>query len=840
MAEETPLMRQYWSLKNLHLDKILLFRMGDFYEMFFEDAVKAAPILGIALTSRNKKSADETPMCGVPHHSIGGPINKLLSHGLKVALCEQIEDPKLAKGIVKRAVTRVMTPGMVYDPDTLEQTRAYYIGCAGPGEFACVDTSTGEALVWSGLKTEELRDLVQTMPLVEILVSENQDFEALLQYPATAALTKWNQVPESLIAGLGDRHPLQYILSYIQSSGLQISGEIVRQFRRQTLRGSLELSATTLKHLEVFQSGSGPNGPTLFSGIDRTKTPMGARRLRHKLAFPMKSLPEIDRELSRVQAWHDRPVELKALRATLGTIGDIERRCLRIGLPTNNARDLLSLNQAMSAGLAALKQGGVSFPAGEKLEALSAKLTSTLREDPPLSTKQGFMIQNGVDPLLDEAIHFSTEGHNLLAQFEERQKELSGISSLKVRYNQVFGYYIEITHTHKDKVPAHYLRKQTLANAERFTTEELIELERKIISAEVKRFDLELHIFEELRGLVLKSVSAVLELGQCLADLDVVSSLAWLAVERNYVRPVLTDDPGIMLRSCRHPVVEQSRPTESSGATTFIANDVDLGDGCMMLLTGPNMAGKSTLMRQVALIAIMAQIGSYVPAAAAQLPVFDRILTRIGANDSLAEGLSTFMVEMKETSEILNKATPHSLVLLDEIGRGTSTYDGMSLAQAILEHLLSKVKAKVLFATHYHELTRLAAEFPKLMNAHMAIRESKDSIQFLYSLRPGPALKSYGIQVARLAKLPETVTQRAQDILGSLERKQIQVKQLDLFSMPAEVSGAEPEVEAKDHPIITEMLTVDLNQMTPVGALVKLEQWKIALSKQQSKQSDLA
>jgi DNA mismatch repair protein MutS len=814
MAEETPLMRQYWSIKNAHADKILLFRMGDFYEMFFEDAVKAAPILGIALTSRNKKSADETPMCGVPYHSIATPINKLLASGLKVALCEQIEDPKVAKGIVKRAVTRVMTPGMVYDPETLEQTRSYFIACANQNSLACVDTSTGESLVWSHLSQDEIRELAQGLPIVEFLAS---DLEAMV-YGGQAPVTLWKDLPKTPVPGLAEDHPLQSILSYVETSGLKISADVVRNFQSMTLQGTLELSSTTLKHLEIFQSSVGTSSGSLLASLDRTKTPMGARRLRQRLAFPMKNLSDINQELDRLENWIQKPSELKNIRSLLAQVGDLERRCLKIGLPTNNARDLLSLKEALFHGISSLKNAGFFEATFSDLELLTEKLDKTLREDPPLTIKQGFMIKSGVDPLLDEAILFSTEGQNMLAKFEEAQRNLSGISSLKVRYNQVFGYYIEITHTHKDKVPAHYLRKQTLANAERFTTEELIELERKIISAEVKRFDLELHLFEELRELVLKNTSKILTLARQISELDVLCGLSWLAIERNYVRPTLGKKPHIELRSCRHPVVEQTCPT------TFIANDVVIEDGSTLLLTGPNMAGKSTLMRQVALLAIMAQAGSFVPAASAELPVFDRILTRIGANDSLSEGLSTFMVEMKETSEILNKATGTSLVLLDEIGRGTSTYDGMSLAQAILEHLLENVRAKVLFATHYHELTRLEADFPNLKNAHMAIRESGSEIQFLYSLRPGPALKSYGIQVAKLAQVPISVTKRAQEILEGLERSQIKVHQMSFWEVPPKET-----IESLD-PILSEMQKIDLNQMTPVKALVKLEEWKNSLS----------
>lgn len=808
MAEETPLMRQYWSIKNQHLDKILLFRMGDFYEMFFDDAVTAAPILGIALTSRNKKSADETPMCGVPHHSIGTPINKLLASGLKVALCEQVEDPKLAKGIVKRAVTRVMTPGMVYDPDTLDQTKPCFMAAFDEASVACVDTTTGQSLVWDNLSAVQVKDLIHHLPIAELVVTEkSNEYSGLTQ-------TVWTDSPETPIPELPLHHPLQRLFSYIVSSGLAVSADSIKAFQRQSLKGCLELTPVTLRHLEIFESSLRTDEGSLFKAINRTQTAMGARRLRHRLAFPLREKNEIEKRLDSVQTWMQRLTDLKQIRSLLSGVGDLERRILKIGLPTCNARDVLALQASVASAFQVSGEDRFS-----ELAELSEKIGRTLREDPPLSLRQGYLIQTGVDPDLDEAIKFSTQGQELLAAFEERQKSLSGISSLKVRYNQVFGYYIEVTNTHKEKVPSHFLRKQTLANAERYTTDELIELERKIISADVKRTELEFHLFDQLRKEILAKTRQILELASVVADIDVSTGLAWMAVERNYVRPVFNLDRALNLKNARHPVVEQ-------GSKIFVANDIRLEADETLLLTGPNMAGKSTLMRQVALISILAQAGSMVPAVQAELPIYDSILTRIGASDSLMEGLSTFMVEMTETSQILSKATGHSLILLDEIGRGTSTYDGLSLAQAILEHLAVKTKSHVLFATHYHELTKVSEKLPQVKNAHMSIRESRETgIQFLYSLKMGPALKSYGIQVARLAKLPVGVTDRATQILQSLERGQMRIETKTKEQMAFWDQGLSHPID----PILQEMHDLDLNQMTPVAALVKLEKWKSSL-----------
>lgn len=807
---QTPLMRQYWEIKSSHPDKILLFRMGDFFEMFFDDAVTAAPILGIALTSRNKKAADETPMCGVPHHSISGPINKLLAAGMKVAICDQIEDPKFAKGIVKRAVTRILTPGMVYDPETLEATIANYLACFDDGVLACADMTTGEAIYWETLSIEQAGGLVRALPIAEFVQASETD----LPFPIECLISRLDEIKTTTAEK--PLRAIQRILAYVETLGAKTSLNMIRPFERRSLKGRLELSPTTIRHLEIFSSSRGEKDGTLFSAVNRTKSSIGARQLRTRLAFPKTNFSEIEAEWSAVESWTKNPQALRELREQLSQVGDLERRLTRIAPSTANGRDLRSLQESIGASLSCLILARKEFKGSAELERLVSEIERSIVEDPPLSVKQGHMFKTGVSKDLDEAIRYSTQGQDLLAELETREKNRSGISSLKVRYNNVFGYYIEITNSHKDKVPRDYQRKQTLANAERYTTDELVELERKVLSAQSRRFDLEQALFEDFKSRVLSLSRSILELAHLIGDLDVVASFASLAIERNYKRPVISKSGKISLKASRHPVVEKS--------SQFVSNDIDLEPKSCLLLTGPNMAGKSTLMRQVALTAILAQAGSFVPADVAELPVFERILTRIGAQDSLSEGLSTFMVEMKETADIIKRANDKSLVILDEIGRGTSTYDGLSLAQAILEHLMTSSGAYLFFATHYHELTQLENLFPNVRNGHMAISEKKGEIRFLYTLREGPAQKSYGIHVAQLAGLPHSLTERAKNLLSHLEKTGGQEQQMSLA--PVSLSSPAKEIPGPVSKIVDDLKDLSINSTTPLQALMKITEWQ--------------
>lgn len=818
-------MKQFWDIKSVHQDKILLFRMGDFFEMFFDDAVKAAPVLGIALTQRNKKSADETPMCGVPHHSIAGPINKLLSHGFKIAICDQLEDPKQAKGIVKRGVTRILTPGMIYDSDTLDGTKPHYLVSLEKSSISFLDTTTGEAFFFRSNNAQELLRFLQILPVAEIVLSKDDD--ELIQGLQGIMTSYHEELMDPLHPLLRNQAPLSAarLLSYVVALSTEESLRTLSPFVERDLEHRLEISGTTLRHLEIFSTYKGEGHGSLFYSMNRTQTSAGSRLLRQWLSFPLRDLKAIENRLNSIEFWRAHALELKRVRQILGQMGDIERRLGKISQPQCNGRDLIALAGSIQAGVSALEvyvQTAGATADFESLRRLAYKIESTIVEEPPLTTKQGYLIRQGVSPELDELINLSTHSQALVAKMEAEEKEKTGISSLKIRYNNVFGYYIEITNSHKDKAPAHYQRKQTLTNAERYCTEELIELERKVLSANSKRADLEFEFFEALRKEMLEQCPSLLGLAHECSEMDVLTSLAWLSLEEKYVRPQFSANQSLKLKANRHPVVEQTVKKN------FVANDIELRPHSCLLLTGPNMAGKSTLMRQVALTAIMAQLGSYVPADEAHLPIFDAIFTRIGASDQLSEGLSTFMVEMTETSTMLKNATQNSLVILDEVGRGTSTFDGMCLAQSILEHLLSEVKALTFFATHYHELTALDQSFGQITNAHMTVAERNGEIRFLHTLVKGPALKSYGVQVAELAGLPASVTKRAKGLLRDVEASRVQVSsQLSLLDqVPQIVESEEPPRQKALVSLMEELQKYPLMQSSPLEAMNQIARWK--------------
>lgn len=770
----TPLMKQYWEIKSQHLDKILLFRMGDFYEMFDEDAKKAAPVLNIALTQRNKKSVDDTAMCGVPYHSIAGPINKLLANQFKVAVCEQVEDPKESKGIVQRAVTRILTPGMVYDPNTLEESKSHYIASVDKSSLSFFDGSTGESFYYLINEETEIIEALQMLVPVELVVQNDAEKSKWISFCETKKIVlsvyknekpfqlKEIQIPESL----------SRLLSYGESLvGSEFSSVLKIPYQRN-LKAQIFLSENVQKHLEIFQNNKGESSPTFFSCINRALTSGGRRLLRSWILAPLIEERLILQRQEQVFFWKSRFVEMKSLRALLAQVGDLERRFVKITAAQVNGRDILSLYQSLKSSreviqnVLKIKQQETSVSLRDQfleLDHLIHEIAETLVDEPPISIKQGHLIRKGFRADLDEYIVLTTDAHQILQEMETREKAATGISSLKIRFNNVFGYYIEVTNTHKDKAPAHYKRKQTLATAERYYTEELLELEKKILSAQTKRFDLEFEIFENLRKKILSMSSLIQQLSDQVSLVDVELGLAWLSKEENYVRPQISKH--LELNGSRHVVLDQTLKGK------FISNHLVMTNERVLLITGPNMAGKSTVMRQVGLSAILHQLGSDVPASEAKLPLFDQIYTRIGASDQLSEGLSTFMVEMKETGELLKNATQNSLVILDEIGRGTATFDGMSLAEAILEYLVEKKGSLTFFATHYHELTVLSEKYSQVRNCHMSVREHRGELSFQYQLKPGPALKSYGIAVAKLAGLPTEVLQAAQMRLKALEEK---------------------------------------------------------------------
>lgn len=818
-------MQQYWQIKSAHQDKVLLFRMGDFFEMFHQDAEVAAPILNIALTCRNKKAADETKMCGVPHHSIAGPIAKLLAAGHKVAICDQIEDPKLAIGIVKRAVTRILSPGMVYDPDTLDQIEANYLASYDEQTVAFLDPTSGESFYYYYSAQEERERLLKLLKPVEIVLSTMQKQKWVREQLVSQLHMTAYEIPQSSTPW---PHPescerLKSYAQYMQGSDTQ---KTINDFIERKLQKHMELSAQTVRHLEILETYQGAQKGSLFSAVNKTKTSAGARLLKSWLLFPLTDLNSIGARQEQLEFWRLRPNELQQVRELLGQLGDVERRVGKISNPNCNARDLVALAHSLRVGLELsqfISDQQINLTSIDSVVMLLQSIEKTVVDEPPHSIKEGQMIRVGVDPQLDEFIQLSQNAAQLLQELETREKNATGISSLKVRYNNVFGYYIELTKTHANKAPSHYLRKQTLANAERFTTEELQKLEEKVLSAQARRSELELQLFGQLRQQTLDAAIDLLHLAKLWSELDVICGFAWAAIEHNYCRPQFNNNKEVRLVHSRHPVVEQMVGQK------FIPNSLELISPQCLLLTGPNMAGKSTLMRQVALISLLAQSGSYVPAESANLPLFDHIFTRIGASDALTEGLSTFMVEMKESAEILRKANSQSLVILDEIGRGTSTYDGLSLAQSILEFLLVQRKSLTLFATHYHELTKLSHLHPEVKNVHMSIIEESGEIRFLHTLKEGPANKSYGIHVAQLAGLPSAVTQRARQLLRQLEdfssATETQLHLTDIRPQENQVTHP-PEVQK----LVEKIKQLQVQKMTPIEALNQLAQWQQSLS----------
>lgn len=868
----TPLMQQYWDVKAAHPDKIILFRMGDFFEMFHRDAELAAPVLGIALTSRNKKSQDETPMCGVPHHSATNIINKLLHAGFKVAICDQLEDPKFAKGLVKRGITRVLSPGMVYDHETLDASSANYLASwDDDGALAFFDVSTGEGFYFRAVSRERRREFLGSLQAVEWVLPEAEAQRPEIQELADkmdASLTVQDEL--TWIAADGEfieptveqkspdcvRRLLAYSISQFSNANTvsttggrgaaQVWADSLRPFEERRLEGRMVLSTSTLRHLEIFETNRGERQGSVLQAIDRTKSSGGARLLKSWLQFPLNDEMAIAARLDRVSTWVQSDLARKSLRQALAGVGDLPRRLGKINQPSRGPRDILSLAQSLASGLSSWQAAeavderlsqGFTRDEADQVSNVVKEIERVIVEEPPLLVRNGGAIRMGASPALDELIELSTNSNRLVLELEAREKELTGISSLKVRYNNVFGYSIEITNTHKERVPLdRYERKQTLANAERFTTKELSELELKVVSAQEKRLKLEEEEFSKLVQFVLSQSKVLMRFALSLAELDVVSALAHLASEERYIRPRFRSSKqpvGIKLLGSRHPVVEQSL------SKPFVENDIGMEEGGCLLLTGPNMAGKSTLMRQVAIAVIMAQVGSFVPAREAELSLLDRVATRIGASDFLSEGLSTFMVEMKETAELLAHANERTLVVLDEIGRGTSTFDGLSIAQAILEHLLEQKRCLTMFATHYHELTALKNDFDRIRNCHMAIHEKDGVITFLHRLMDGEAGQSYGLHVARLAGLPLSVTNRAErilrDVQGSLSSGVVH-REPSLASSPPKRSQSgqlsllldtpsRPTANPKAEKVLKEIEGFDVNRSTPMEALGKILEW---------------
>ncbi|MBQ3111634.1 MAG: DNA mismatch repair protein MutS [Firmicutes bacterium] len=861
----TPMMRQYQAVKEQYSDCLLFFRMGDFYEMFGDDAVAASRELEIVLTARDAGGGQKMPMCGVPYHAVDGYLAKLIAKGFKVAICEQVEDPKTAKGLVKRDVIRVVTPGTVVESALLDETTANYLAAVWPDKngtafgLAYTDISTGKFLACEfggAAAREKLADELSRIRPAELLLPQELKGDELfsLRLLGNAVGSVSAIYDEGFVRNNAtDLLKIHFSVASLAAIGMDSAplavsaAAAILDFLQQTQKRALRyidniqlyqggdfmlLDASTCRNLELCQTiiGGRRKGSLLWV-CDKTLTAMGARLLREWLEKPLLSAESINMRLDAVQELIDKEDNAAALRDQLRDVYDLQRLCGRVSYGTATPRDLAALR----ASLAKLPQifsllsrfTGASYARFiddfDMLEDVYANLADVLAEEPPISAKDTGIIRPGHNAEIDELRTLTTGNKNWLLQLEIDEKEKTGIRNLKVGYNKVFGYYIEVSKAQTNLVPDNYIRKQTLVNGERYITPELKEMEDKILSAAERLASREYELFTRLREQTAAMAPRIRATADILAQIDVLQSLAKVAQENNYCRPLVDDSAVIEIKDGRHPMVEKI-----IGMENYVPNDtyLDRDSQQLMLITGPNMAGKSTYMRQVALCVLMARIGSFVPASSAHIGRVDRIFTRVGASDDLTGGQSTFMVEMTETANILRYAGPDSLVILDEIGRGTSTFDGMSIAWAVAEYLMKEEHAaKTLFATHYHELTSLAEDNPRIKNFYVAVKESNGRIAFLRKILPGGVDRSYGIQVAALAGLPQSVLKRAGEILRHLEAEK------HLSSAPAAPMSAEPLVQL--HPLIEKIATLDVCSLTPLQALNLLQQWQDQLKEEE-------
>jgi len=834
MKKITPMFQQYLRAKEQVPDALLFFRMGDFYEMFFEDAERAARLLDLTLTSRSKKDEEPIPMCGVPYHSVRPHIAKLLAAGLKVAICEQMEDPATAKGLVAREVIRVLTPGTVTEEDCLDPHRPNYLAALdrdGDGyALALAELSTGETVLLRPADAERLRDELARLTPAEILVPEGDEELERLGRESRAVVSR---VDPARFRDPGERAadppPFRALLWYLGQTH-RASLEHLRPPEPEADSGRLVLDETSQRNLELLLTTRGERRGSLLWVLDQTCTPMGSRRLRGWMLAPLTDLGRIGERLDAVEALLESPAWREDLRRELGAVGDLERLVGRLASGRVGPRDLLALAAALARvetlrGALAERPVPLLRACAEGLDPLPAAralIARAIAEDPPALARGGGVIRSGYHADVDELRSLAHSGKSGISQLEAAERQRTGIASLKVRYNQVFGYYIEVTKANLHLVPEDFRRKQTLAGAERFVTPALEEYERKVLGAEDRLHALEAQLFEAVVRELAAHQASLARSASALAQLDALAALAWVAEKRRYVRPLLVLEHGIDIRDGRHPVIEAVLDTG-----TFVPNDcrLDPEGPQIVVLTGPNMAGKSTYLRQVALIVLLAQMGSFVPAAEARIGIVDRLFTRVGAADNLAGGESTFMVEMRETAHILEHLTERSLVVLDEIGRGTSTFDGISIAWAVAEHLHDHTAARalVLFATHYHELTDLARTQPRVANASVAVREWKGEVIFLRRIVPQPASRSYGIEVAKLAGVPGGVIARAREILRNLESGELTDAGQPRLAQHARADGGQlPLFAAAPDPLRAELAEIDADRLTPLEALTLL------------------
>ena len=869
MAELTPMMKQYMETKSQYQDCILFYRLGDFYEMFFDDALTASRELEITLTGKNCGQEERAPMCGVPYHAVEGYLNKLVSRGYKVAICEQTEDPKQAKGIVKREVVRIVTPGTNVDAQALDETKNNYIMCivyiADRYGISVADISTGEYLVTELPDSARLMDEISRFVPAEIICNEafymsGMDLDGLKDRLGITiySLESW-YFDDSLCREKLLEH---FHVSGFGGLGLEdydcgiISAGALLQYLLETQKNSLSnlthitpyvtgkymlLDSATRRNLELCETlREKQKRGSLLWVLDKTKTAMGARMLRKCVEQPLIDKKEIVLRLDAVEELKNQAISREEIREYLSPVYDLERLLTKITYGTANPRDLTAfktslemlppiryLLEEMQSDL--LKE---IYKDMDSLEDLCSLMKSAIRDEPPIAMKEGNIIRDGYNEEVDKLRRAKSDGKDWLAKLENEEREKTGIKNLKIKYNKVFGYYLEVTNSYKSMVPDYYTRKQTLANAERYITPELKELEDMILGAEDKLYALEYELYCGVRDQIASQVDRIQRTAKAVAWLDTFTSLALVAERNGYVRPNINEKGVIDIKDGRHPVVERMIPNG-----TFISNDTYLDDKKhrISVITGPNMAGKSTYMRQAALIALMAQIGSFVPAAKANIGLSDRIFTRVGASDDLASGQSTFMVEMTEVANILRNATSRSLLILDEIGRGTSTFDGLSIAWAVIEYISDSrlLGAKTLFATHYHELTELEGKISNVNNYCIAVKEKGDDIVFLRKIVKGGADKSYGIQVAKLAGVPDLVIERAKEIVEELSNEDITAKVSEIASKERaakkkpktrkydEVDIAQMSLfdTVKDDDVLEELKNIDVGNMTPIDAL---------------------
>ena len=868
MAELTPMMQQYMKTKEEYPDCILFYRLGDFYEMFFDDAITASQELEITLTGKNCGLEERAPMCGVPYHSVDGYLNRLVSRGYKVAICEQVEDPKLAKGIVKREVVRIVTPGTNLDTQALDESKNNYIMCivyVGDNYgLSIADVSTGEYMVTELDSAAKLMDEIYRFTPSEIICNESLyvsglNFDDLknrlgiVVYSLDAwyfddvlckrTLQEHFQVKALEGLGLADYDSgviaSGALLKYLEETQ-KTSLSHLSKLTKYTTGNYMILDSSTRRNLELTETlREKQKRGSLLWVLDKTKTSMGARMLRKFVEQPLIDKASVVLRLDAVEELKNNAICREEIREYLGPVYDLERIGGKITYQSANPRDLIAFQTSLSM-LPPIKcilsdmQSDYLKEVYEELdtmEDLCALVQSAIVEEPPIAMKEGGIIKEGYNEEVDKLRKAKSEGKDWLADLETTEREKTGIKNLKIRYNKVFGYYLEVTNSFKNLVPDYYVRKQTLANAERYIIPELKELEDTILGAEDKLFALEYELYAEIRNKIAGEITRIQQTANAISKLDVIASLALVAEKNNYVRPKINEKGVIDIKEGRHPVVEKMIPND-----LFISNDTYLDDKKrrISIITGPNMAGKSTYMRQTALIVLMAQIGSFVPAASANIGMVDRIFTRVGASDDLASGQSTFMVEMNEVANILRNATNKSLLILDEIGRGTSTFDGLSIAWAVVEHISNSklLGAKTLFATHYHELTELEGKIDNVNNYCIAVKEKGDDIVFLRKIVKGGADKSYGIQVAKLAGVPDSVIQRAKEIVQELvdtdiagrvkdiavhgpETKKKKTKMLDEVDM-AQMSLFDT---VKDDDVLDELRNLDISNMTPMDAM---------------------